>query len=146
MPSPSESWAQTLKHMSKYSTLNLHKMRRAGDGFENGSISDCTGRLTPKEQEISFVHQALFPKCSGFGGLVVSVLASGTQDHGFQPSQSRRIFRGEKIHSMPSFGGEVKPSVPRCRFVACKRTLRYTWKSESQAKLTGHFSPNSVLH
>jgi hypothetical protein len=55
-------------------------------------------------------------------------------------------FSGEKIHSMPSFGGEVKPSAPCRRFVACERTLRYTWKSESQAKLTGHFSPNSVLH
>ena len=29
---------------------------------------------------------------SGFGGLVVSMLASGTQDHGFKPGQSRRIF------------------------------------------------------
>jgi hypothetical protein len=55
-------------------------------------------------------------------------------------------FSGEKIHSMPSFGGEVKPSVPCRRFAACKRSLRFTWKSESQAKLTGHFSPNSVLH
>jgi hypothetical protein len=55
-------------------------------------------------------------------------------------------FSGEKIHSMPSFGGEVKPPVPCRRFAACKRTLRFTWKSESQAKLTGHFSPNSVLH
>jgi hypothetical protein len=34
---------------------------------------------------------------SGFGGLVVSMLDSGTQDRGFEPGQS-----------MPSFGGEVK--------------------------------------
>jgi hypothetical protein len=33
-------------------------------------------------------------------------------------------FSGEKIHIMPSFGGEVKPSVPCRRFAACKRTLR----------------------
>jgi hypothetical protein len=51
-----------------------------------------------------------------------------------------------KIHSMPSFGGEVKPSVPCRIFAACKRTPPFTWKSESQAKLTGHFSPSSVLH
>jgi hypothetical protein len=44
---------------------------------------------------------------------------------------------------MPSFRGEVKPSVPCHRFVACKRSL---WKSELQAKLTTHFFPNSVLH
>ena len=29
---------------------------------------------------------------SGFGGLVVSVLASGAQDRGFKPGRSRRIF------------------------------------------------------
>jgi hypothetical protein len=52
-----------------------------------------------------------FP-CLGFGGLVVRMLASGTQHRGFDPGQSRRIFRAKKIHSMPSFGGEVKPSVP----------------------------------
>jgi hypothetical protein len=68
-----------------------------------------------------------------FGGLVVSMLASGTQDHEFEPGRSRRI------HSMPAFGGEVKPSVPCRRFTACKRILRFTWKSESQAKLTGNF-------
>jgi hypothetical protein len=48
------------------------------------------------------------------GGLVVSILASGTQVRGFKP---------EKILSMPSFGGEVKPSVPRRSFAACKRSL-----------------------
>jgi hypothetical protein len=56
---------------------------------------------------------------SGFGGLVVSVLASGTQDRGLKPGQSRRIFRAKKILSTPSFGGEVKPSVPCRRFAAC---------------------------
>jgi hypothetical protein len=44
----------------------------------------------------------------GFGGLVVSMLASGTQDRGFAPDRSRRIYAAGKIHSMPSFGGEVK--------------------------------------
>jgi hypothetical protein len=49
---------------------------------------------------------------SGFGGLGVSMLASGTQDRGFAPDRSRRIFPAGQIHSMPSFGGEVKESVP----------------------------------
>jgi hypothetical protein len=40
---------------------------------------------------------------SGFGGLVVSMLASGTQVRGFKPGQSRQIFSGIKILSMPSF-------------------------------------------
>jgi hypothetical protein len=52
-----------------------------------------------------------------------SVLAFSTQVRGFKPGQSRWIFKGKKILSMPSFGGEVKPSVPCCRFAACKRSL-----------------------
>jgi len=52
-----------------------------------------------------------------------SVLAFGTQVRGFKPGRSRRIFKGEKILSTPSFGREVKPSVPFRRFAACKRFL-----------------------
>ena len=52
-----------------------------------------------------------------------SVLAFSTQVRGFKPSRSRRIFKDEKILSTPSFGGEVKPSVPCRRFAACKRSL-----------------------
>ena len=55
---------------------------------------------------------------SGFGGLVVSMLASGTRVRGFEPGRSRWIF----FLSMPSFGGEVKESVPFPSFAACKRT------------------------
>ena len=36
-----------------------------------------------------------------------SVLAFGTQVSGFKPGRSRRIFKGEKILSAPSFVGEV---------------------------------------
>jgi hypothetical protein len=52
-----------------------------------------------------------------------SVLAFGAQVRGFKPGRSRRIFKGEKILSMPSFRGEVKQSVPCRRFAACKRSL-----------------------
>jgi hypothetical protein len=52
-----------------------------------------------------------------------SVLAFSTQVRGFKPGRSRRIFKGEKILSTPSFGGKVKPSVPCRRFAACKRSL-----------------------
>jgi len=58
---------------------------------------------------------------SAFGGLGVSVLAFSTQVRGFKPGRSRRIFKGEKILSTPSFRGEVKPSVPCRRFAACKK-------------------------
>jgi hypothetical protein len=52
-----------------------------------------------------------------------SVLAFSSQVRGFKPGRSRQIFKGQKILSMPSFGGEVKPSVQCRRFAACKRTL-----------------------
>ena len=39
-------------------------------------------------------------------------------------------FQGEKILSTPSFGGEVKPSVPCRSFKARKRSLNVTWKQE----------------
>jgi len=51
------------------------------------------------------------------------MLAFSTQVRGFKPGRSRRIFKGEKILSTPSFGGEVKPLVPCRRFAACKRSL-----------------------
>jgi hypothetical protein len=53
---------------------------------------------------------------SGFGVLAVSMLASGTRVRGFK--HGCQIFSGVKILSMPSFGREVKPSVPCRRFAA----------------------------
>ena len=41
---------------------------------------------------------------SGFSGLVVSMLASGTQDRGFNPGRSRRILRVKKSTAcLPGF-------------------------------------------
>jgi hypothetical protein len=71
----------------------------------------------------------------GFGGLGVSALTFGTQIRGFKSGRSRGIFQGEKILSTPSFGGEVKLSVPWCRFTACKRSLNATWKSGISGKI-----------
>jgi len=58
-----------------------------------------------------------------------SVLAFGTQVRGSAPGRSRRIFGAKKILSTPSFGGEVKLSVPCRSFTACKRSLNVTCKS-----------------
>jgi hypothetical protein len=45
---------------------------------------------------------------SGFGGLVVSMLTSGTQDSGFAPGRSRRIFRAKKYSAcLPSEGSKA---------------------------------------
>jgi hypothetical protein len=46
------------------------------------------------------------------GGLVVSVLAIGPKVCGSKPGRKLWIFKGDKISSTPSFGVEVKPSVP----------------------------------
>jgi hypothetical protein len=75
-------------------------------------------RLEPTQSPIHLLSRG---SC-GFGGLVVSMLASGTQDSGFRTRPKPSDFSGEKIHSMPSFGGEVKPSAPCRRFAACKKT------------------------
>ena len=69
-----------------------------------------------------------------------SVSAFSTQVRGFKPGRSRRIFKDEKILSTPSFGGEVKPSVPCHRFTACKRNVECTWKSVFLGKITGQVS------
>ena len=57
-------------------------------------------------------------------------------------AEAVRIFQGEKILSTPSFGGEVKPSVPCRRFVACKRSLNGVEVFIS-AKLLEHSCPHS---
>jgi hypothetical protein len=77
---------------------------------------------------------------SGFGGLGVSVLASGTQVRGFKPGQSGRIFKGGKILSTSSFGREVKPRVPCRRLAAYKKSLNVPWKSAFR-KIYRSYSP-----
>ena len=64
--------------------------------------------------------------------------AFGTQVRGFKPGRSRRIFRAKKILSTPSFGGEVKPSVPCRRFSACQGSLHLRG-SRNLGKITGQF-------
>ena len=79
-------------------------------------IVDSVGTLHPRN---IFLY-SIFQRLRWSRG---SVLVFSTQVRGFKPDRSRRIFKGEKILSTPSFGGEVKPSVPCRRFTACKRSL-----------------------
>jgi hypothetical protein len=74
----------------------------------NSVLSICTVQVHP--QNISF-HT------------IPTLLAFSTQVRGVKTGRSRWIFKGENILSMPSFGGEVKPLVPCCRFAACRRSL-----------------------
>jgi hypothetical protein len=63
-----------------------------------------------------------------FGGLVVNMLASGTQDHGIAPGRSCQIFSGEKILCVLSFGREAKPHVADLWHV--KEPYNLLWKSQ----------------
>jgi hypothetical protein len=75
------------------------------------------------------------------GVLLTRSGASGTRVRGFKPGRSRRIFSGEKILSMPSFGREVSrlPHVADLRHV--KEPCDYI-EVGSQAKFSDHFSPD----
>ena len=70
-----------------------------------------------------------------------SVLTFSTQVRGFKPGRSRRIFRAKKILSTPSFGGEVKPSVPCHRFAARKRSLNLCGSWNLGKNYLTNFSP-----
>ena len=72
-----------------------------------------------------------------------SELPLSTQVRGLKPDRSRQDFQGRKIFSAPSFGGEVKPSVPCRRFTACKRSLNVAWKSTFRQNYWLIFSPTS---
>ena len=61
---------------------------------------------------------------------------------GSNPAKAVGFLGRKKILSTPSFGGEVKPSVPCRRFVACKRSLKFTWKS----KFRQNYRTNSRPH
>ena len=62
---------------------------------------------------------------------------------GSNPAEAVGFFRAKKkILSMPSFGGEVKPSVPCRRFTACKIFLNATWKSA----ISGKIHPPLLVH
>ena len=84
-------------------------------------------------------------KCSRLRWSRDSLLAFGTQVRGFEPGRSRRIFRGEKILSTPSFGREVNPSVPCRSFTACKRSLNVTCKSTFRQNIRTFFAHSSTF-
>ena len=73
----------------------------------------------------------MYAHLSGFGGLVVSMLASGTQDRGFDRGRSRRIFRAKKSTACLPWGGSK--AVSRCRFA---RHVKELWVY-MEVKITG---------
>ena len=88
----------------------------------------------------SFLHNSN-TKQSGFGGLEVACWPLVPKFAGSNPAKAVRFLRAIKILSTPSFGGEVKPSVPCCRFPSCKRSLNVTWKSTFRQNYRPWFLP-----
>jgi hypothetical protein len=76
---------------------------------------------------------------------MISVLAIELKVRGFKSGRERWILRPIKIRSTPSFGGEVKPSVP-CRkiFASCQRTIRSMNKDTSLGQIN-HFIRQFLL-
>jgi hypothetical protein len=72
---------------------------------------------------------------SGFGGLVVSMLASGTQDSGFKHGRSRRIFRA-KISFLQRGSKAVCPMSQLCGML---KNPAITWKSDCLAEFDRPF-------
>ena len=64
---------------------------------------------------------------------MVSMLASGTQDRGFDPG------RKKSTACLPWGGSKAVSHVADLRGMS--KNPWFTWKSKSQAKLTGHFPP-----
>ena len=79
---------------------------------------------------------------SGFGGLGVACWPLEPKFAGSNPAEAVGFLRAKKkFLSTPSFGGEVKPSVPCRRFAACKRSLNVAWKSSFRQNYRTTFSP-----
>ena len=93
---------------------------------------------------ISYAGKYSIEDESGFGGLEVACWPLVPKFAGSNPAEAVRFFRAKKILSTPSFGGEVKPSVPCRRFTACKRYLNATWKSGISGKIHRPFLAHIV--
>jgi len=77
-----------------------------------------------------------------FGGLEVSVLASGTRVRRFKPGRSRRIFQAKKSSErLPSEGKESRRSHV-VKFTTCERTQK--WRGSRQFRQNSrHFLAHS---
>ena len=117
----SAQWSCIQKHGEYEAAEWLHSSDREIDWVDRETNWSCKF-WSFYSQEQFHVQKTPSQSLDDFGGLVVSMLASGTQVRGFKPGRSCWSFTGVKILSMPSSGGEVKESVPCRSFAACKRT------------------------
>jgi hypothetical protein len=77
---------------------------------------------------------------------MVIVLAVGPGVRGFRRGRERWIFEGDKNRSAPSFGGEVKPSVPCFKISRrVKDPLKYARDGKIHWPFLSQFLPASLL-
>jgi hypothetical protein len=76
-------------------------------------------RVSSKFQNCIRLYEASRPSgyTVGLGGLVVIILAIGSNVRGLKPVEDDRFLRAIKIRSTTAFTGEVKTSVP-CRKIS----------------------------
>jgi hypothetical protein len=79
-------------------------------------------RVEVNQFGIRIVKEGWLIVLGGFGGLEVAYWPLVLKFAGSNLAKAVGVFKGEKILSTPSFGGEVKLSVPCRRFAACKRS------------------------
>ena len=107
--------------------------------FPNGYDSELLGIIGRSTSVLIIVH-TIFTCCiqqsSGFGGLGVACWPLVPKFAGSNAAEAVEFLRAKKILSTPSFGAEVKPSVPCRRFAACKRSLN----GVEDGKITGQHS------
>jgi len=91
-----------------------HPLLWAGSQATRGKmiVNSITNRLN---YCVIFMAYTLF----GFGGLGVACWALVPKFVSSNPAEAVGFLRAKKILSTPSFGGEVKPSVPCRRSAAC---------------------------
>jgi len=77
---------------------------------------------------------------NGFGGLGVACWPLVPKFAGSNPAEAVGFLGRKRFLNTPSFGREVKPSVPCRRFAECKRSLNLRGSRNLGKIITGHLS------
>ena len=102
--------------------LRIHGSDKYWNHFIKGRCTDLRCLVVKLRDHRYGTTRHLDYNTSGFGGLEVACWPLIPKFAGSHPAEAVG-FLG------PSFGGEIKPSVPCRSFTACKRSLNVTWKS-----------------
>jgi hypothetical protein len=118
-------------------------------GFElrSGCHSNGIFRVELKIDCDSFLPKSSWLRLngSGFVGLVISMLASGTRVRGFKPGQSRRIFSGEKNPQHTFLRKGSKAVCPMSQIFGMLNNPVITWKLGQRQNSSAISRPISSL-